>query len=77
MELEFQLKFDALALQHDNESLSWTVQPVLCNFQYNKLIQLGFETTEKDELILLGFPQILSHIVFTSKMVINFGECMI
>ncbi len=30
---------------------------------------------QKDNLIALGFPQILSHLVFTSTMVINLWEC--
>ncbi len=33
------------------------------------------DSTEKDKLILFRFPPILSHIAFTSTMVINLGEC--
>ncbi len=35
----------------------------------------SFETTEKDKLILLVFPHMLSHLAFPSTMVINLGEC--
>ena len=42
-----------------------------------KMYYVTFKTTEKDNLILLSFPQILSHLALTSTMVINLGECKV
>ncbi len=57
------------------QSLTWIILIPL-GFPNSFTMHHGsFETTEKDKLILLSFPQILNHLVYPSTMVINLGEC--
>ncbi len=65
-----------ISAPHSNDGLTewiWNSKLSLMHQLYN--LSQKYHPGLLKQLILLNFPQILSHLVFTNTVVINLGEC--